>query len=151
MEVLQTMSVLDGIMQPIAGCPDTVTSLAQAAGLDPAVAEKAVMVLARSFVESGRTIGLIEGANGLGAGVLSAIAARIGGEASLRRIATVELTATKTGIDAARLEALVDALGGEESLGAIAAGLSNGLGELAKGDIREDLALFFPAFFKRAA
>jgi len=145
------MSILDGIMKPIAGCPDDIGSVSAKAALDPAVTEKAVMALARSHVSSGRTADLIEQGNGLAAGVLSAICARIGGDASLRRITTIELAAAQTGMASSQLEAVYDNLGGDAALSAIASGLCGGLGELAKGDIREDLALFFPAFFKQPA
>ncbi|MEL6239105.1 MAG: hypothetical protein AAFQ90_11010 [Pseudomonadota bacterium] len=81
------MSILDGALASIPGAPDTIVSLAQSAGVDPAMAEKAVMVLTRTHVATGDTISLAASRTGLDTSVLATIVAKLGGEATLSALA----------------------------------------------------------------
>ena len=81
------MSILDGIMQQVAGSPDTVAALAEKVGLDPALAEKAVAALGASHEQDGDTVELAAQKTGLDAGALSGIMEQLGGEGALGGIA----------------------------------------------------------------
>ncbi|MEL6239106.1 MAG: hypothetical protein AAFQ90_11015 [Pseudomonadota bacterium] len=81
------MSILDGIMKQVSGSPDTISSLAQQVGLDPAVAEKAVAALSQSHVQEGDTVELAAQKTGLDMGALSGIVSQLGGESALGSIA----------------------------------------------------------------
>lgn len=81
------MSILDGIMKQVAGSPDTVASLAEKVGIDPAMAAKAVAALGQSHVEDGDTMELAAQKTGLDTSALSGIVAQLGGENALGDIA----------------------------------------------------------------
>ncbi|MEP3420380.1 MAG: hypothetical protein ABJN35_01475 [Erythrobacter sp.] len=81
------MSILDGIMQQVAGSPDTVAALAEKVGIDPAMAEKAVAALGASHAQDGDTVELAAEKTGLDAGALSGIMEQLGGEGALGSIA----------------------------------------------------------------
>ncbi len=77
------MSILDSIMQQVSGSPDTVASLAEKVGIDPAMAEKAVAALGASHGEDGDTVELAAQKTGMDAGALSGIMEQMGGESAL--------------------------------------------------------------------
>ncbi|MEM9311605.1 MAG: hypothetical protein AAGA34_09165 [Pseudomonadota bacterium] len=81
------MSILDGIMTQVAGSPDTVASLAETVGIDPAMVEKAVAALSQSHGEEGDTVELASQKTGLDMGALSGIVSQLGGEGALGSIA----------------------------------------------------------------
>ncbi len=81
------MSILDSIMTQVAGSPDTVASLAEKVGIDPAMAEKAVTALGASHVKEGDTVEMAAEQTGIDAGALSGIVAQLGGEEALGGIA----------------------------------------------------------------
>lgn len=81
------MSILDGIMQQVAGSPDTVAALAEKVGIDPAMAEKAVAALGASHEQEGDTVELASQKTGLDMGALSGIVEQLGGEGALGNIA----------------------------------------------------------------
>ncbi len=110
--------------------------------MDASVVEKAVMALAQASVSAGNTIEIVGKGSGLSAGVLSAIAARLDGEATLREIATIELAAKRTGLSADTLSRVFAALGGEQTLSEVAESLSLGLRGLGQGDFFKDLLPF---------
>ena len=82
------MSILDSIMQQVAGSPDNVASLAQQMGIDPAMAEKAVAALTQSHPEDGDTIELAAQKTGFDMSALSGIVSSLGGEGALGAIAS---------------------------------------------------------------
>ena len=82
------MSILDGIMKQVAGSPDTVASLAQQVGLDPAMAEKAIAALSQAHAEDGDTVELAAQKTGFDMTALSGIVAQLGGENALGDIAS---------------------------------------------------------------
>ena len=77
------MSLLDGILKQVAGSPDTVASLAEKVGIDPAMAEKAVAALGQSHAEDGDTVELAAQKTGLDTGQLGSIMEQLGGENAL--------------------------------------------------------------------
>ena len=81
------MGLLDGILQQVAGSPDSVRDLAQKVGLDPALAEKAVVALGQAHAEPGDTVSLAADKTGLDAGMLGQIVTQLGGESALGAIA----------------------------------------------------------------
>ncbi|MEL7199078.1 MAG: hypothetical protein AAGL10_12260 [Pseudomonadota bacterium] len=81
------MSILDSIMSQVAGSPDTVASLAEKVGIDPAMAEKAIAALGQSHAEDGDTVELAAEKTGLDAGALGGIMEQLGGEGALGDIA----------------------------------------------------------------
>ncbi len=82
------MSILDSIMQQVAGSPDTVASLAEKVGIDPALAEKAIAALGASHVQEGDTVEMAAEQTGIDAGALSGIVSQLGGEGALGNIAS---------------------------------------------------------------
>ena len=82
------MSILDGIMQQVAGSPDTVSALAEKVGVDPAMAAKAVAALSQSHGEDGDTVELAAQKTGFDMTALSGIVAQLGGENALGDIAS---------------------------------------------------------------
>ena len=82
------MSILDGIMKQVAGSPDTVASLAEQVGIDPAMVEKAVAALGQSHPEEGDTLELASAKTGLDVGALGTIMQQLGGEGALGDIAS---------------------------------------------------------------
>ncbi|MEM6827774.1 MAG: hypothetical protein AAGB23_00160 [Pseudomonadota bacterium] len=82
------MSMLDGIMQQIAGSPDTVASLAEQVGIDPAMAEKAIAALTQSHAEEGDTVELAAQKTGFDMTALTGIVSQLGGENALGDIAS---------------------------------------------------------------
>ena len=82
------MSILDGIMKQVAGSPDTVASLAEKVGIDPAMAEKAVAALGASYAEDGDTVELAAEKTGLNQSQLGGIMEQLGGENALSDIAS---------------------------------------------------------------
>lgn len=81
------MSILDGILKQVAGSPDTIASIAEKAGIDPAMAEKAVAALGASHAEDGDTVDLAAEKTGLDAGALGGIMDQLGGEGALGDLA----------------------------------------------------------------
>lgn len=77
------MSILDGILKQVSGSPDTVAAIAEKAGIDPAMAEKAVAALGQSHGEDGDTVELAAEKTGLDAGALGGIMEQLGGEGAL--------------------------------------------------------------------
>lgn len=82
------MSILDGLMKQVAGSPDTVASLAEQVGIDPAMAEKAIAALAQSQPEEGDTVELAAQKTGFDMSALSGIVAQMGGEGALGDLAS---------------------------------------------------------------
>jgi DNA-binding IscR family transcriptional regulator len=80
------MSLLDGILQQVAGSPDTVASLAEKVGIDPAMAEQAVAALGQSHAEDGDTVELAAEKTGLDTDALGGIMEQLGGEGALGSI-----------------------------------------------------------------
>lgn len=81
------MSILDGIMQQVSGSPDTVASLAQQVGLDPAMVEKALAALGQAQPQEGDTVELAAQKTGFDMTALSGIVAQMGGEDALNDLA----------------------------------------------------------------
>lgn len=81
------MSILDGLMKQVAGSPDTVASLAEQVGLDPAMVEKAVAALGQSHAEEGDTVELAAEKTGIDMTALSGILSQLGGEGALGDLA----------------------------------------------------------------
>lgn len=81
------MSILDPILAPLAGAPDTVLALSQKVGLDPATAEKVIMSLAQAHLAQGDTIAIASQKTGMGKDALSQVVSELGGEETLRAIA----------------------------------------------------------------
>ncbi|MEL7446302.1 MAG: hypothetical protein AAGK02_10870 [Pseudomonadota bacterium] len=81
------MSILDSIMKQVSGSPDTIASLAEKVGIDPALAEKAVAALGQSHAEDGDTVELAAEKTGLDTGALGGIMEQLGGEGALGDIA----------------------------------------------------------------
>ncbi len=77
------MSLFDGILKNISGAPDDVRNLANAVGIDPKMAEKAIAALGQSHQMQGDTVELASAKTGLETNVLSQIVEHIGGEGSL--------------------------------------------------------------------
>ena len=77
------MSLLDGIMQQVAGSPDTVASLAEQVGIDPSMVEKAVAALGAAHPQEGDTVELAAEQTGIDAGALGGIVSQLGGEGAL--------------------------------------------------------------------
>ena len=77
------MSIFDSILKQVSGSPDTVASLAQQVGIDPAMAEKAIAALGQSHAETGDTMELATQKTGLDVGSLGAIVSQLGGEGGL--------------------------------------------------------------------
>lgn len=77
------MSLFDGILKNIVGAPDDVRNLANAVGIDPAMAEKAIAALGQSHQMQGDTVELAAAKTGLDTGTLSKIVQHVGGEGSL--------------------------------------------------------------------
>ena len=82
------MSILDGLMQQVAGSPDTVASLAEQVGLDPAMVEKAVAALAQSQPEDGDTVELAAQKTGFDMTALTGIVSQMGGENDMGDLAS---------------------------------------------------------------
>lgn len=80
------MGLLDGILQQVAGSPDSVAELAAKVGIDPALAEKAVAALGKSHAEPGDTVELAAQKAGLDVGKISQILTQLGGEGALAEI-----------------------------------------------------------------
>ena len=117
------MSILDGIMKQVAGSPDTVTSLAEKVGIDPAMAEKAVAALGQSHAEEGDTVELAAAKTGLDIGQLTTIVQQLGGENALGDIAG-QLQSGEGGL--AGIASLLDQDGDGNALDDIA-GMASGL------------------------
>ena len=81
------MALLDSILQQVAGSPDSVGEIAGKLGIDPALAEKAVVALGQSHAEPGDTVSLAAGKTGLDSGVMGQILSQLGGEGALDQIA----------------------------------------------------------------
>ena len=81
------MSLLDSILQQVAGSPDTVADIAAKVGIDPALAEKAVAALGQAHPQPGDTVEAAAGKTGIDAGTLGQIVQQIGGEGALGQIA----------------------------------------------------------------
>jgi ATP phosphoribosyltransferase regulatory subunit HisZ len=82
------MSILDGILSQVAGSPDTIASIAEKVGIDPAMAEQAVAALGQSHAEDGDTVELAAEKTGLDAGALGGIMEQMGGEGALGDLAS---------------------------------------------------------------
>ncbi|MEM1196260.1 MAG: hypothetical protein AAGH57_09175 [Pseudomonadota bacterium] len=81
------MSILDSALARSSGAADSVLGLAKEVKLDPALAEKAVIILAQSHIAPGDTMALATQKTGLDASVLTSVAAQAGGDAGLTAIA----------------------------------------------------------------
>ena len=81
------MSMLDGLLQQVAGSPDTVASLAEQVGLDSGMVEKAVAALGAAHPQEGDTVELAAAKTGLDTGALSGILSQLGGEGALGDLA----------------------------------------------------------------
>ena len=81
------MSMLDSILQQVAGSPDTIADLAAKVGIDPALAEKAVAALGQAHAAPGDTVEVAAGKTGLDSGTLGSILGQLGGEGALGQIA----------------------------------------------------------------
>ena len=81
------MSILDGILSQVAGSPDTIASIAEKVGIDPAMAEQAVAALGQSHGEDGDTVELAAEKTGMDAGALGGIMEQMGGEGALGDLA----------------------------------------------------------------
>ena len=79
------MGLLDGILGQVAGNLD-IGAIAEKAGIDPALAEKAVAALGQSQAEPGDTIAGAAAKTGLDTGTLGQIAEQLGGEGALGKI-----------------------------------------------------------------
>ena len=77
------MSILDSVLKQVSGSPDTVASLAEQVGLDPAMVEKAVAALGQSHPEAGSTIELAAKKTGMDVGAIGGIVSQLGGESAL--------------------------------------------------------------------
>ncbi|AKM10845.1 hypothetical protein [Croceicoccus naphthovorans] len=80
------MGLLDQIMGK-GGVPFDVENMATKLGIDPALAEKAVVALGQSHQEPGDTVTLASEKTGLDTGILGQIVQHIGGEGSLTEFA----------------------------------------------------------------
>lgn len=83
------MSLFDGILKNIAGAPDDVRNLANAVGIEPAMAEKAIAALGHAHQVQGDTVELASAKTGLDTSVLSKIVEHIGGEGSLMEFSNI--------------------------------------------------------------
>jgi ATP phosphoribosyltransferase regulatory subunit HisZ len=83
------MSILDEVLEGIAGAPDDVVNLAEKVGISPSMAEKAIAALGRAHQMQGDTVELASAKTGLDSSVLSAIVEQIGGEGSLTHFASM--------------------------------------------------------------
>ncbi len=83
------MSILDEVLEGIAGAPDDVVNLAEKVGISPSLAEKAIAALGRSHQMQGDTVELASVQTGLDSSVLAAIVEQIGGEGSLTHFASM--------------------------------------------------------------
>ncbi|HEX4847139.1 MAG TPA: hypothetical protein VFV30_03260 [Novosphingobium sp.] len=80
--------MLDGILGQLGGNLD-IAAIAEKAGIDPAMAEKAVAALGQSHAEPGDTIEGAAAKTGLDVGQLGAIAQQLGGEGGLEKISSL--------------------------------------------------------------
>ncbi len=81
------MSQLDMILKQISGSPDTVASLAEKVGLDPALVEKGLAALGQAHDEPGDTVESAAAKTKLDTGALGAIMAQLGGESAVGEMA----------------------------------------------------------------
>ena len=79
------MGILDGILGQVAGNLD-IGAIAQQAGIDPALAEKAVAALGQAHPEPGSTVEAAAAKTGLDVGTLTGIVAQLGGEGALGQL-----------------------------------------------------------------
>ena len=79
------MGILDGILGQVAGNLD-IGAIAQQAGIDPALAEKAVAALGQAHDEPGSTVEAAAAKTGLDAGTLSGIVSQLGGDGALGQL-----------------------------------------------------------------
>jgi hypothetical protein len=115
------MSILNSILGQIGQNVD-VANMASKLGIDPALAEKAVVALGQSHQEPGDTVEGAAAKTGLDTGVLGQIVDQIGGEGSLGEFAR----ALKDHPQAAGLFAMLDRDGDGSPLNDIA-GMAKGL------------------------
>ena len=81
------MSILDATLARTSSKADTILGLSIELGMDAALVEKAVMVLARASVSAGDTIEIAAKRTGLPSEALSQVLAALGDEAALSEIA----------------------------------------------------------------
>jgi hypothetical protein len=79
------MGILDGILGQVAGNLD-IGAIAQQAGIDPALAEKAVAALGQAHPEPGSTVEAAAAKTGLDVGTLTGIVEQLGGEGALGQL-----------------------------------------------------------------
>ena len=79
------MKQLDSILSQLGGGAN-ITSLAERFGIDPGLAEKAVMALGQAHEAPGDTVNAASAATGLDSGILGQIMAQLGGEGGLGQI-----------------------------------------------------------------
>ncbi|UZW58045.1 hypothetical protein NUH86_22480 (plasmid) [Sphingobium sp. JS3065] len=83
------MSLIDSIMKTIAGSPGDIANLANSLGIDPKMAETAILALAKAHPMQGDTVELASASTGVNSAVLGQIVSAIGGEGSLGNFATM--------------------------------------------------------------
>lgn len=79
------MGILDDILGQVAGNLD-IGAIAQQAGIDPALAEKAVAALGQAHPEPGSTVEAAAAKTGLDVGTLTGIVEQLGGEGALGQL-----------------------------------------------------------------
>ena len=81
------MSILDATLASTPGASDTVVGLSKDLGIDPARAEKAIMVLARSYTDAGDTMALAAAKTGMDKATLEGLVVKLGGDEGLSAVA----------------------------------------------------------------
>lgn len=80
------MSILNATLASTPGASDTVLGLSKELEIDPAHAEKAIMVLARSYTDAGDTMALASAKTGMDKGALEGIVGKLGGNEGLNAL-----------------------------------------------------------------
>ncbi|MEM7687929.1 MAG: hypothetical protein AAF291_02810 [Pseudomonadota bacterium] len=81
------MSILDTTLARTPGASDTVIGLSRELGMDPALVEKALMVLTQCYTAQGDTMTLAATKTGVDTTTLNKIVSALGGEAALASLA----------------------------------------------------------------
>lgn len=117
------MGILDGILGQVAGNLD-IGAIAQQAGIDPALAEKAVAALGQAHPEPGSTVEAAAAKTGLDVGTLTGIVEQLGGEGALGQLSSL----LKDNPQAAGIIQMLDRDGDGNPLNDL-----GGLADMAKG------------------
>ena len=117
------MGILDGILGQVAGNLD-IGAIAQQAGIDPALAEKAVAALGQAHPEPGSTVEAAAAKTGLDVGTLTGIVEQLGGEGALGQLSVL----LKDNPQAAGIIQMLDRDGDDNPLNDL-----GGLADMAKG------------------